>query len=49
MSHPKMTTHSGTRQNLSYIQAHLVFTDTQSLNKNPKELEFYQRSIKTTS
>jgi hypothetical protein len=31
-----------------HIQAHLVFADTQSPNKKPKELEFCQRSIKTT-
>lgn len=28
----------------TYIQAHLVFADTQSPNKKPKELEFCQRS-----
>ena len=27
-----------------HIQAHLVFADTQSQNKKPKELEFCQRS-----
>jgi hypothetical protein len=30
-----------------HIQAHLVFADTQSPNKKPKELEFCQRSTKT--
>lgn len=29
-----------------HIQAHLVFAQTQSLNKKPKELEFCQRSTK---
>lgn len=28
---------------------HLVFADTQNQHKKPKELEFCQRSIKTTS
>jgi hypothetical protein len=28
----------------THIQAHLVFADTQSPNKKPKELEFCQRS-----
>jgi hypothetical protein len=31
-----------------HIQSHLVFADTQSPIKKPKELEFCQRSIKTT-
>ncbi len=30
-----------------HIQAHLVFADTQSPNKKPKELEFCQRSTET--
>jgi hypothetical protein len=30
----------------THIQAHLVFADTQSPNKKPKELEFCQSSIK---
>ena len=31
----------------THIQAHLVFADTQSQNKKPKELEFCQRSTET--
>jgi len=31
----------------THIQAHLVFADTQSPNKKPKELEFCQRTTKT--
>jgi hypothetical protein len=30
-----------------HIQAHLVFADTQSPNKKPKELEFCQRTTET--
>ena len=30
----------------THIQAHLVFADTQSPNKKPKELEFCQRTTK---
>lgn len=31
----------------THIQAHLVFADTQSPNKKPKELEFCQRTTET--
>jgi hypothetical protein len=31
----------------THIQAHLVFAETQSPNKKPKELEFCQRTTKT--
>jgi hypothetical protein len=31
----------------THIQAHLVFANTQSPNKKPKELEFCQRSTET--
>jgi hypothetical protein len=30
-----------------HIQAHLVFTETQSPNKKTKELEFFQHTKKT--
>ena len=34
-------------KNRPQIQAHLVFADTQSPNKKPKELEFCQRTTET--
>lgn len=43
-----MVTLCAMRKGSTHIQAHLFFADMQSQHEKPKELEFYQYSIKTT-